>query len=276
MNHTNLTAGAGAVGPGRWARRAAAVAVGAAGLVLAVPVAAPAQPAVPAPPVAAGETCQLVDFDTATVTPLATTGTSVRRRLTVTGTTPWADGEVSLSPLVYIRQPEYWGIEVTWCRSGDVGLPAERPFTVTYDFTGTLGTQGIEVIGENRRERITLAGAPGSLGLEGTSWVLDPASLPVPVPADRPVTASFSGGLIGGSASCNLYSGPYTIARRGLIRIGAIVTTKIACTPDVAAVESAYLARLAKVTHYRVSARALVLAGPAGALRFRSAKPAAS
>ena len=73
--------------------------------------------------------------------------------LIVSGIKPYLNMTVELSPLVYIRRPEYWGIEVVGSLPG-VGLPATAPYTVSIPLDGILGTKGIEVIGANKREKI--------------------------------------------------------------------------------------------------------------------------
>jgi hypothetical protein len=54
-------------------------------------------------------------------------------------------------PLIYIQQPEYWGIEVVGCLPG-IGLP-EAPYTISIPLDGITGTKGIEVIGATRSEK---------------------------------------------------------------------------------------------------------------------------
>jgi len=61
--------------------------------------------------------------------------------------------KVELLPLIYIRQPEYWGIEVVGCQSG-IGLPVMTPYHVTLDISHLLGTVGIEVIGAGASRKI--------------------------------------------------------------------------------------------------------------------------
>jgi hypothetical protein len=105
------------------------------------------------------ERCHTIDFKTAEVSPVAITAGvpgSVRNRLTVTGVKPSSNTTVRLVPLVYIQQPVYWGIEVIGCQSG-IGLPVLSPYKVTYDFTGSLGKCGIEVIGARTAKTIDLA-----------------------------------------------------------------------------------------------------------------------
>jgi hypothetical protein len=93
---------------------------------------------------------RLIDFDDARVVPGIIPDTFI---LVVSGTKPYLNMEVELVPLVYIRQPEYWGIEVTGTLTG-IGLPAETPYTVAIPLDGIRGTKGIEVIGANTRKQI--------------------------------------------------------------------------------------------------------------------------
>jgi hypothetical protein len=100
--------------------------------------------ALPAP-----STVRVIDFETAEVMPGFLPKTFF---LIVTGTKPLLTMKVELVPLVYIRQPEYWGIEVIGSQSG-IGLPATAPYHVALDISHLLGTKGIEVIGATRREK---------------------------------------------------------------------------------------------------------------------------
>lgn len=87
--------------------------------------------------------------------------------LAVSGTKPIFNIDVRLVPLMYIRRPEYWGIEVVFSFHGEIQLPATAPYTATLHLnpgagTGFIGTRGIEVIGASRSERVDLStdGAP--------------------------------------------------------------------------------------------------------------------
>ena len=83
--------------------------------------------------------------------------------LVVSGRKPYWNMRVALSPLTYIRQPEYWGIEVI----GSVGervLPSPgAPYTVSLPLT-SIGTCGIEVIGATRSERHDISTGAGAAG----------------------------------------------------------------------------------------------------------------
>lgn len=60
---------------------------------------------------------------------------------------------VELRPLTYIRQPEFWGIEVVGFLPG-FGLPVVAPYTVSLPLDGVTGRRGIEVLGATRSEKI--------------------------------------------------------------------------------------------------------------------------
>lgn len=93
---------------------------------------------------------RVIDFEKAEVHPGIVPKTYI---LVVSGTKPYVNMKVELVPLVYVRQPEYWGIEVVGSLPG-VGLPTTAPYTVSLPLDGILGTKGIEVIGANKTEKI--------------------------------------------------------------------------------------------------------------------------
>ena len=75
--------------------------------------------------------------------------------LRVSGTKPYANMDVELVPFVYVRQPDYWEIEVVGSLRTP-GLPVAVPYSVSLPLAGSLGTRGIEVVGATRRERIDI------------------------------------------------------------------------------------------------------------------------
>jgi hypothetical protein len=101
----------------------------------------------------ASKSCRLIDFDKADVVPGIVPKTWF---LTVSGTKPYINMRVDLNPLIYIRQPDYWGIEVVGCLMGP-GLPTTMPYSVFLSLEGTIGTKGIEVIGATRSETKDIA-----------------------------------------------------------------------------------------------------------------------
>lgn len=100
--------------------------------------------------------CRLIDFDQdkTEVRPGIVNGTYI---LIVRGTKPFLNMQVNLVPLVYIQQPEYWGIEVTGCLPNGIGLPAIDTYTVILPLNGTIGTKGIEVIGASCSQTIPIS-----------------------------------------------------------------------------------------------------------------------
>ncbi len=101
---------------------------------------------------------RLVDFETAEVVVLESAPPQYVLR--VAGTVAYANMAVQLVPLVYIRQPEYWGIEVVGSLAG-IGLPAEAPYEVSLTVTHFLGTAGIEVIGASRSQTVDVGVVAG-------------------------------------------------------------------------------------------------------------------
>jgi hypothetical protein len=94
--------------------------------------------------------------------------------LEVSGRKPYANMWVDLAPLAYVRHPEYWGIEVVGRLPLGIGLPSEElpseevlgeaqkaQYIVTIPlYSGITGTEGIELIGATRSERIEVRHEP--------------------------------------------------------------------------------------------------------------------
>src|SRR5262245_17165707 len=89
--------------------------------------------AAPAP-----QSIRLIDFDTAEVRPGFVNNTFI---LIVTGSVPCSNMRVELVPLIYIRRPEYWEIEVVGILPGPICLPQIRNFTEALPLDGILGTE---------------------------------------------------------------------------------------------------------------------------------------
>jgi hypothetical protein len=76
--------------------------------------------------------------------------------LTVSGTKPYVNMSVDLRPAVYVRQPEYWEINVLGYMSG-IGEQQDTPYiTDPLSLCGITGTKGIRVVGANKREWIVV------------------------------------------------------------------------------------------------------------------------
>jgi hypothetical protein len=118
----------------------------------------------------APQSCWVIDFEKAELIVLESF--PPQYVLVVSGTKPYVNMKVDLVPLVYIQQPEYWGIEVVGCLPG-IGLPATAPFKISLNLAGVTGTKGIEVIGAHKHQKIkvppTQEAPQGSFSLSITS-----------------------------------------------------------------------------------------------------------
>jgi hypothetical protein len=81
-----------------------------------------------------------------------------RPRLVVSGLLPTPGTEVSLVPLTYVSQPQYWGIQVVGT-IGELGAPSAPadgpvPYRVELDLAGITGTEGVEVIGASGTQKV--------------------------------------------------------------------------------------------------------------------------
>jgi hypothetical protein len=105
------------------------------------------------------QSARLITFETAQIISLMIY--PPRPVLVVSGYKPYPTMTVKLVPLMYMRQPDYWGIEV-------VGTPPSQgqlvpmasitrtPYSVELDLAGVTGKLGIEVIGANHTEQISV------------------------------------------------------------------------------------------------------------------------
>jgi hypothetical protein len=112
---------------------------------------------------------RLLDFEWAEVAALESFPPQFLLR--VGGTKPYANLSVDLSPLVHIRQPEYWDIEVVGRLRGGILLPAEVPYEVSLPLSGITGTAGVEVIGATHSENIEVPdGVPAGDCRDWSAW----------------------------------------------------------------------------------------------------------
>lgn len=105
------------------------------------------------------ESVRLINFTKAEIRPGIVNNTWI---LIVSGTKPCMNMTVELSPRIYVRQPDYWGIEVVGSVPGFC-LPATAPYSVSLPLDGIIGTKGIEVIGATKKKKIDVPGASGSV-----------------------------------------------------------------------------------------------------------------
>lgn len=102
------------------------------------------------PPV---ESCRLISFESAEIIE-----TRCGPVLRVKGQAPCVNMKVSLVPRIYVRCPEFWGIEVVGCLPGGFCLPALKEYDETIPLNGVIGSKGIKVIGASRTEKLDQAG----------------------------------------------------------------------------------------------------------------------
>lgn len=113
--------------------------------------------------------------------------------------------------------------------------------------------------------------------LTGSAWRLqsytDGRGGVVPVLPDAQISATFGDdGVVGGSAGCNLYRGPYRIAGTG-ITIGPLITTRMACAPPIMEQEHAFLEALQASTTYAIVGDRLTLRDDSGAQQALFVRP---
>lgn len=101
--------------------------------------------------------------------------------------------------------------------------------------------------------------------LDGTSWALaalpatDPPSPSLAPPAARGASARFENGRIAGSDGCNRYSASYAEAGSTIEIDPRMVSTRMACPPEVMEHAAAFTSALARARHFRIDADRLEL-----------------
>ena len=103
----------------------------------------------------APESCRLISFDDARIERGGFPGNPT---LIVRGEAPCLNMSVFLSPRVYVRCPEWWGVEVVGCLPGGICLTALKPYEVSIPLGGITGSRGIEVIGAQGSRQIESTG----------------------------------------------------------------------------------------------------------------------
>ena len=97
--------------------------------------------------------------------------------------------------------------------------------------------------------------------LEGTSWSVDElvieGTLTAPI-ENSVITAQFLDGSVSGIASCNNYFGPYE-TDGDEIAFGPLGTTLMACIPELAPQETAYLTSLSAANRFELDRNSLTL-----------------
>ncbi len=95
------------------------------------------------------KSCRVIEFENVDVVPGIVNDTWF---VNVSGTKRYRNMTVRLVPLVYVKQPEYWEIEVVGCLPG-IALPALAPYSESIALDGIRGKKGIEIIGATGSEK---------------------------------------------------------------------------------------------------------------------------
>lgn len=110
-----------------------------------------------------------------------------------------------------------------------------------------------------------LLGACGSSAsgqeLNGTSWTLTSINGVPLADGSNPITIEFGSETeLGGTGGCNGYGGNYSVGSDGSIDISGVVSTMMACEPQIIMEnEAAYFQALEAVTHYSSAGSTLTL-----------------
>jgi hypothetical protein len=115
---------------------------------------------------------------------------------------------------------------------------------------------------QDRLDEIPSSAAPARLSLEalvGIEWILRRWSPSEAAPAQPEVTLSYRDGRLSGRAGCNGYFAAVTARAPGGIAVGPAGSTRMACPPDVMAVETRFLGILARVDRFSFLAGQLAL-----------------
>jgi heat shock protein HslJ len=114
--------------------------------------------------------------------------------------------------------------------------------------------------------------------LEGVTWVLTSYSVDGAMttpPADGYADAMFAAGTVNGMV-LNSYTGPYDAADKGGIKIGPLVSTQMAGSAELMALEAAFLADMQKAASYYADDAKLTLYDADGKTLLEFAKSTAT
>lgn len=104
-------------------------------------------------------------------------------------------------------------------------------------------------------------------------WVLGSGTVDgqaIPQMEGSRVTLNITGTDIGGTSGCNSYGGQFTLDGSA-ISIGDLMSTLMACSPEVMAVEVPFTDALSRVDTVAIDEGDLVMTGPGIELRFVAA-----
>jgi heat shock protein HslJ len=116
--------------------------------------------------------------------------------------------------------------------------------------------------------------APGPVDAGG-DWIMTAGTadgLPIPMVDGSRITLTIEGNTVSGQSACNQYFGELTVVD-GIVRVGGLGGTEMACAEPVMASEAAYLKALGAVSGARMDDTVLVLLGPGVELRYDPLEP---
>lgn len=124
---------------------------------------------------------------------------------------------------------------------------------------------------------------PEQLPLSGTAWVLaiatsvDDVVTDIPLPEGLVFTADFGDTDVSGTVVCNAFNAPYEVQPGGIISIGEVAVTMVACAEDDGTAQALYLDALRASTTYVATETHLQLTADDGTrLVFTPASPSES
>jgi heat shock protein HslJ len=116
---------------------------------------------------------------------------------------------------------------------------------------------------------------PTATSLVGSEWVLvDLGGTPVPEESRKATLVFFEPGKVSGSGSCNRFTAPVEVGELGVMKIGPLASTRMACLPPLGDQESAYLTALQKAERLGMEGDQLIVysQGLEKPLRFKRTK----
>lgn len=116
---------------------------------------------------------------------------------------------------------------------------------------------------------------PTGTSLVASEWVLvDLSGTPVPESSRRATLVFFEPGKISGSGSCNGFTGSVEVGELGVVKVGPLATTRMACPPPLGDQETAYLTALEKAERLGMEGEQLIIysQGVEKPLRFKRTK----
>jgi heat shock protein HslJ len=93
----------------------------------------------------------------------------------------------------------------------------------------------------------------GRLSLEALGagdWVLTHLDIEKPAPEEPEITVRFEDGRVAGTSGCNSYFADLIERSPGVIELGPVGNTRMACPPETMKLESRFLGRLGQVDRY--------------------------